>query len=273
MNNMDHLPDGNIVSNGVKIHFSRAGVVGKPPLVLVHGFTDNGLCWSRTRMALERDFDIVMVDSRNHGQSGPGEAGIGELAADLAAVVTALGFDRCFVLGHSVGASIATGFAGNYPRLVSRLILEDPPWTKALPDDEDDAVLMARRKGFRKYVTSMKQKTESEIMAYGKSLHTTWHEDEFPAWAESKKQVLPEAMDLLDTGDWTELVPKIACPALLLYADNDDGFDGMVTEAMAGRVEGLNANIKVHHVKGAGHNLRREQFGSFIAAVREFLAE
>ena len=273
MNNMDHLPDGNIVSNGVKIHFSRAGVVGKPPLVLVHGFTDNGLCWSRTRMALERDFDIVMVDSRNHGQSGPGEAGIGELAADLAAVVTALGFDRCFVLGHSVGASIATGFAGNYPRLVSRLILEDPPWTKALPDDEDDAVLMARRKGFRKYVTSMKQKTESEIMAYGKSLHTTWHEDEFPAWASQKSRfcLRPWTFWTLATGlNWYR---RSQCPALLLYADNDDGFDGMVTEAMAGRVEGLNANIKVHHVKGAGHNLRREQFGSFIAAVREFLAE
>ena len=268
---MGHLSQGNVESNGVKIHFNRAGVVGKPPLLLVHGFTDSGLCWSRTVKALEGDFDIVMLDSRNHGQSGAGEAGVGELAADIAAVVTVLGFDRSFVLGHSVGASVAAGFAANYPGLISRLILEDPPWTKARPEDE--AILIKRQKGFREYVSSMKQKTESEIIAVGKSLHTTWHDDEFPAWAESKKQVLPEAMDRLDRGDWTELVPKIECPTLLIYAENDNGFDGIVTEATARRVEGLNGLIRTHYVKGAGHNLRREQFGSFIAAVREFLTE
>ena len=116
-----------ISSNGIRIHYYRTGGVDKPPLILAHGFTDNGLCWTRTAEALMSEFDVVMVDARNHGLSGAGPADVGSLAADLAALVAQLELGVVSALGHSVGASVVATFA-DYPDLVARLVLEDPPW-------------------------------------------------------------------------------------------------------------------------------------------------
>jgi len=38
-------------------------------MILLHGFTDNGLCWARVASMLENDFDIIMPDIRGHGKS------------------------------------------------------------------------------------------------------------------------------------------------------------------------------------------------------------
>ena len=83
---MQDWQQGDISSNGIRIHYYRTGGVDKPPLILAHGFTDNGLCWTRTAEALMSEFDVVMVDARNHGLSGAGPADVGSLAADLAIV-------------------------------------------------------------------------------------------------------------------------------------------------------------------------------------------
>jgi pimeloyl-ACP methyl ester carboxylesterase len=57
---------GDVVANGVRIHYSRTGG-DKPPLVLSHGATDSGLCWTRVARALESDYDVILSDARGHG--------------------------------------------------------------------------------------------------------------------------------------------------------------------------------------------------------------
>ena len=64
--------EGDVLSSGINVHYYRTGIGTKPALLLAHGFTDNGLCWSRTADALSADFDVVMVDARNHGSPGQG---------------------------------------------------------------------------------------------------------------------------------------------------------------------------------------------------------
>ncbi|MFN2157062.1 MAG: alpha/beta fold hydrolase, partial [Anaerolineae bacterium] len=62
--------------NGVDLHYYRTGKEGGPPLVLAHGFSDDGQCWYRLATDLEADFDVVMPDARGHGLSArvrPGE--------------------------------------------------------------------------------------------------------------------------------------------------------------------------------------------------------
>jgi hypothetical protein len=38
--------EGDLQLDNVRIHYYRTGAKEKPPLVLLHGFSDNGLCWS-----------------------------------------------------------------------------------------------------------------------------------------------------------------------------------------------------------------------------------
>jgi pimeloyl-ACP methyl ester carboxylesterase len=59
---------GSVEANGVLLHYTRTGGA-RPPLVLAHGFSDDGLCWSPVARELEDAYDIVMVDARCHGRS------------------------------------------------------------------------------------------------------------------------------------------------------------------------------------------------------------
>lgn len=258
--------EGDVDSDGVNIHYYRTGQGDKPPLILSHGFTDNGLCWYRTAKALEANYDLVMVDARNHGQSGPGSAHQFELAADLAAVINALELPPVAALGHSVGGHVVTALAAEYPTLVSTIVIEDPPWSIPHKTPSKNS---ARFKAFRDYIESLTKQTQEQIEQAGRQQHPSWHAQEFGPWAGSNKQVLGQAMEQLVLEDWAELVPKICCPWLLIYGDTDKG--GIVGKQTAAAVQALNPRVQAQHVPGAGHNLRREAFEPFVALVAAHL--
>jgi pimeloyl-ACP methyl ester carboxylesterase len=82
---------GFVETNGLRLHYTRTGG-DKPPIVLAHGVTDAGPCWTAVAEALATEYDAIMVDARGHGRSDAPERGYGpvEQADDLAAVITAL---------------------------------------------------------------------------------------------------------------------------------------------------------------------------------------
>jgi N-formylmaleamate deformylase len=65
---MTHWMTGVCETNGINIHYLRTGRA-KPPLVLLHGLTGSGACWSPLARALEGEYDVVMPDARGHGDS------------------------------------------------------------------------------------------------------------------------------------------------------------------------------------------------------------
>jgi len=151
---------------------------------------------------------------------------------------------------------------------VSRILLEDPPWTKHQGAVRDKDVAQ-RREGFRQYLASLTNKTEAQIMVFGKQQNPTWHADELPAWAASKKQVSELAMEGLTLGNWSETVAQIQCPAWLIYADGER--DGIVKHDIAQQVAAMNSHFTLRHIEDAGHNTRREQFDRYMLAVGEGL--
>ena len=265
---MHNWTQGDIDTGEINIHYYRTGHGDLPPLVLCHGFSDNGLCWTRLAEVLKSQFDIIMIDARNHGLSGHGTASLQAMTDDLAAVISALHLDQPAALGHSMGASMVADLAARYPARVSRILLEDPPWTKHQGAVRDKDVAQ-RREGFRQYLASLNNKTEAQIMAFGKQQNPTWHADELPAWAASKKQVSEWAMEGLTLGNWSESVAQIQCPAWLIYADGAG--DGIVKHDTAHQVAAVNSHFILRHIEGAGHNIRREQFDRYRLAVVEGL--
>jgi len=111
--------------DGIHLHYTRTGG-DKPPLVLAHGFSDDGECWTRVARELESDYDIIMVDARGHGRSDLPEVTYStpEMTEDLAGVITALKLKKPAVLGHSMGGAITTMLAGYYPDRPG-LLIED----------------------------------------------------------------------------------------------------------------------------------------------------
>ena len=265
---MRNWTQGDIDTGEINIHYYRTGHGDLPPLVLCHGFSDNGLCWTRVAEALAGQFDIVMMDARNHGLSGHASANLQAMTDDLATIIQALNLHQPAVLGHSMGASMVADLAARYPTRVSRILLEDPPWTKHQGAVRDKDVAQ-RREGFRQYLASLTSKTEAQIMVFGKQQNPTWHADELPAWAASKKQVSELAMEGLTLGNWSETVAQIQCPAWLIYADGER--DGIVKHDIAQQVAAMNSHFTLRHIEDAGHNTRREQFDRYMLAVGEGL--
>jgi N-formylmaleamate deformylase len=254
-------------ADGVNIHVHRAGRPDRPPLVLAHGLSDSGCCWWRVAQAFENDFDIVMIDARNHGKSGTAGGDGAPPTADVAAVVAQLGLERPTLIGHSVGARTVADFAATQPGVVAQLVLIDPPWKAS--QESDGGASDSRREAMRSWLVSCSEATTIELEARAREQHSTWPPEEYPTWIESKQQVRPEAADTVARSGWGETVIAIDCPTLLIHGDPDIG--GIVTDDVARRASELNPRVTAERIDNAGHNIHREQFERFIDVTRNFI--
>jgi N-formylmaleamate deformylase len=265
---MGQWQSGDVTANGIKIHYTRTGG-SKTPLVLNHGATDNGLCWTPVAHALEAEYDVIMPDARGHGRSAAPEEGYdpGERAADLAGLIRALELDRPAVGGHSMGAGTTLRFAADYPDALRCAILEDPGFRAA------DAP--PRAAGPRQMALEYQGKTRDELIAHIRRARPNWGEDELGPWADSKLQLSHQFADAPRTfperPDFRELLPKVKVPVLLITSDPERG--GIVTPEVAEEAKGLLPSMAVVRLSGAGHNVRREQFARYLEVVRAFLKE
>lgn len=266
---------GDVVADGIKIHYNRTGG-DKPPVVLAHGFTDNGLCWTRVAQVLEQDYDVIMYDARGHGFSDAPESGYSteDRAADLAGLIQALGLEnpRPILIGHSMGAETVATTATHHPELVRCAILEDPPWREDIfASSAEERV--AGMEEWRAGLVELKSKTREEIMAFCHTQSPTWAEVELGPWADSKLQLNLVVFEMAHTPrtPWQDVARKIECPVLLVTGDPEMG--AIVPPEVAQEAAGLWHNGQVVHISGAGHNIRREQFAKYMEAVAAFLDE
>ncbi len=266
--------DGDLVMEEGKIHYYRTGGT-KPPFVLLHGFADDGLCWTRTAEALENDYDVIMPDARGHGLSSdfpPHKFTLKEMAIDLIKLFQKLGLKAPIVLGHSMGARVAAYVAAAAPPLVGKLILIDPEWSDELfnATKEDRA---SKAEVCRNRIRSWKNMTPQQIIVeLRRSQPINWHKTEYTTWAEAKQRVSPNVSGLIlaDPVALQEIIPKITCPTLLFYGDTSAG--AIMDEKRANAIAQMNPKIKLYHVPQASHEVHRDKFDVFIQAVREFLA-
>ena len=127
---MNRWQSDTIEINGLRLHYTRTGagaLRAKPPLVLAHGFSEDGLVWTALAEVLEDRYDVIMPDARGHGQSDSAGTGLGtaELASDLHGIISALGLDKPAVLGHSMGGMTTLALAGLYPEVPGAILVED----------------------------------------------------------------------------------------------------------------------------------------------------
>ena len=107
---------------------SSSGAKG-PPLLLVHGWPENWYAWRFLMPALARDFTVIAVDQRGIGLSEQTTTGYDSatLAADLAALMTALGHQQFAVVGHDTGLVVSYALAADYRDRVVRLAVAEVP--------------------------------------------------------------------------------------------------------------------------------------------------
>ena len=257
---------GYIQSNDLRLHYMRTGG-DRPPLVLVHGYSDDALCWTPVARALEADYDIVMVDTRGHGRSDAPEQDFDPsvMAEDLAGVIIGLGLRLPIILGHSLGAATALILAGHHPGLPCAIALEDPtPWWGGGDEPLFSPAWLAQS---RTWNAGLKRQSRQAIVAVQRADRPHWSVDELEAWADSKLLLSPSFLNHVSPPelDWPDLLRRITCPALLITGNPTLG--SAVTDRQAVALQVMVPQLLHTHVPGAGHNIRRDQFESYLKAI------
>lgn len=254
---------GTCDAGGTNIHYLRTGGAGSP-LVLLHGLTGNGACWSPVARLLEADFDVVMPDARGHGRSSAPPHGYryNDHARDLVGLIRGLELAAPALLGHSMGGMTAALVASQVGELISAVILVDPtflsPRRQREVHDSDVAeqhrVLLSRNK--------------HELLADLRSRHPHRSPEIVELLAEARLQTRMSAFEVLTppNPEYLGLVSTIRVPILLVIGDAP-----VVSLETAARLQSTNSRVRVEQIRNAGHGLPHDQPERLAAVVRSFV--
>ena len=106
----------------------HANILGEGrPFIILHGFLGMGDNWKTlAKQFSERNFQIHLIDQRNHGRSFHTEDFDYEIMAeDLKQYCDLNNLKNIILLGHSMGGKTAMLFATKYPSMVHKLLVAD----------------------------------------------------------------------------------------------------------------------------------------------------
>ncbi len=250
-------------ANGIDIHYLRTGGA-RPPVVLLHGLTGSGACWSPLARALEAEFDVVMADARGHGNSSTPLTGYRyeDHARDVVGLIRGLGLAAPVLLGHSMGGMTAAVVASQIGTALRGVVLADPTFLSPQRQREvyeSDAVEQHR------WLLSLDR---GDVLAQARVRHPQRRPEFIELVSEARLKTRIRAFDVLTppNPEYHRLVRAIDVPILLVIADN-----GVVSLETARELQNLNPRLRVEQIPDAGHGLVYDQPERFEGVVRTFL--
>jgi len=115
------MPKGLV--NNINLYYEIHGQ--GEPLLLIPGLGSDHLRWLSVLEQLAKNFQVILVDSRDSGQSDSTDCHytIADMAQDMAALLQELNIKQAHIIGHSMGGGIAQFLATDFPDLVNKLVL------------------------------------------------------------------------------------------------------------------------------------------------------
>jgi pimeloyl-ACP methyl ester carboxylesterase len=241
-------------------------MVGRPTVLFLHGFTDDGSVWAPTirRNRWHERYDVVTPSAIGHGgrpyTGGP--LGLDELATDVSEQCPA---GPCVVVAHSMGCLVAARFAAREPGRVTGAVLEDPPWgVRAEPDEIADEI--------GTWIRGLQSTDHDGRLGWLDATHPGWPADERDPWAASKAAVDARLFGVRSRwmGEpWED--DFAALPPDGLVVTGEVALGAILTDAVVEQARALQPSFGFHRLAGAGHDVRRDRPGEYGRLVDEFL--
>ena len=267
-----------------------------PPLLLLHGYPQTHVMWHCIAPQLAERFTVVAADLRGYGGSSKPDGHADHssyskrtMAADMVAVMAALGHSRFAVAGHDRGGRVAYRMALDRPAVVEQLALLDIVPTKTVYDRLDRHVATA----YFHWLMLIQAAPLPETLIGADP--TFWLDTIFGAWigggrsgsspfaaaavAEYKRCFdaatihascedyrAGATLDCDHDADDLAGGRRIACPTLVLWGER--GVVGRAYDVLAAWRE-YASDVRGHAVPG-GHFLPEEAPRETLAALREF---
>lgn len=156
------------------------------PVVCIHGLTASYLSFVGIAERLSGRRPLFALDLRGRGDSDKpkGPYGMAQHGRDVAAAMQALGLGPSIIVGHSMGAFVATALATQNPELVSGVIMIDGGYVPDLPVGVDPAQILDATLAQR--MTQLRQTYESrEVYRDFWRSQPSFPRDEWGPWMEA----------------------------------------------------------------------------------------
>lgn len=242
---------------GLEMHFERAG--SGPPLLLIPGAlgTGAGDFPGQIGWFAAHGFAVVAPDPRGYGKSRPPERDYpadfyARDAADMFALMSALGHDRFSIIGWSDGGNVAVIMAAEHPERVAKLVVFGG---QSYLTAEEIAAFNHIRK-----ISAWSPRAAVAMRAvYGDGLDALWDR-----YVSGQEALFNAGGDL-----YQALLPKVRAPALVLHGAKDPLTPGLHAEAIHRGIAGS----RLHIFSEGKHNIHIRYADEFNALVHAFLTE
>jgi pimeloyl-ACP methyl ester carboxylesterase len=269
--------DRNVTINELKLHYLDWGTEGRRPHVLLHGITGNSHNWDNFAPKWAEAGWVLALDQRGHGESDWTKEGypVQSFASDLYEFARRLNLAPFDATGHSLGARNLIAFAGDHSDMISHLLLSD--CGPELP--REGARNVNRRVGgrpnffrtweeaetyykeaFPNYSQEHREHTMRHALRTNYSSQLVWKADPELFW-------ITGSFGLTEVPYLWAQCAKITCKTLILHGEKSE----VLTPEILDRMLSVMPNAKVHHFKGASHNLLMDAPEKYTQVVRDFL--
>jgi pimeloyl-ACP methyl ester carboxylesterase len=209
--------------SGIKLWYAMFG--RGEPVVLLHGGLANANYWAHQVRALQRHYQVIVMDSRGHGRSSRNQEPYGYdlMASDVVALLDHLKVRKVAIVGWSDGAIIGLDIAMKHPERVSRL------FAFAANSDPSGVADIASSDVFNAYIARAGEEykrlspTPTEYKSFVAEITRMWESQ--PKWT---------ASDLA----------AIKVPTWIVDGDHDEAIKRENTEFMAANIPGAGLLIQ-----------------------------
>jgi len=242
------------------------------PVIILHGLLGLSDNWITFGRQLALDFDVLIPDLRNHGQSPhDSEFNFPVLAEDIQELITDEGLGKVNLIGHSLGGKTAMLFALTCPELLEKLVIVDISLRKYPPDLEHRMLIDAMMKVDLSRAHA-RSDVDKQLQPYVHSLklrqfllkNIYWKDKETLGWRVNLavlNESLPRILEGIGTGK------KFMNPVLLIRG----GLSGYVTDADLPEILNQFPRATVQTLVNASHWVHADAPGEFYSRVHEFL--
>lgn len=246
-----------------------------PPLLLLHGVTSRWQTWLPVMPSLALRWQLHALDLRGHGASGrmPGAYRINDYADDVVAALQREIGAPTVIVGHSLGAIIATAVAARVPELVRAVVLEDPPLAafrhEQLRERSEHAGFVALRDLARGNLSP------DDMLTALSARRPELDRAGVRAWATAIGALDPDVLTLIVEDrakvgyEQDDCLRRISAPTLLLQGEPSLG-GALIDEDALRAVDLLKQGtyVKLPHV---GHGIHTVDPSGFCRVVHDFL--
>ena len=271
--------------DGERIHGVEWGEASNPPVVCLHGLTNNALGFNEMANTLEKEFHVISLDLPGHGKNlsfaEDQSYSFAAMSKWLHKMITSITSSPVYLIGHSWGAAIALHYSKRYQGMVNGIVMLDGGYLQ--PSDDASTTLeesllrvseWVNENQFRA-IEEYEDKKREEIGRWSPEIKEMIHADmdikSSLVRMRASESTVRAIMKALYSEPFRDVLKDVIAPVYLLRATLPKDSEAIRQEAVNLLQKELTGDCRVSAIPETGHVLHWQKPEEVIARVEQWL--